>query len=259
MTNDNSIQSPSSGTEKTTTKSLIITPTDNKTILATLEEKKNFFAAGYGLTSSMMVGGTATCNPFVAIGGLAGSGYILQAIEKLARIIRVGKAFVDNFESMGVRLIPCIEVPKINPLDLLVEFNNCFLYISIRSMGKASILYNEKLEILQVKRKDKGLNKWYPDPISELNTYQYYMSKNNHGYGITSYKMRSPYAKILLISGETTLGQHRKELYTTLGGREYLALPKTNVRGTTFVITENMIIDFAKAYLDEVNAKQKRS
>lgn len=227
-------------------------PVDNRKILASLEQEISLLKAAYAVSSSAMIGGTVSCNPLVAGMGAAGDYLILERMEKICRLQRVATLLVDTFESTGIKLFPRVQVPGRNPLDLFVRFNKANLIISIRSMGKSSIVFNEKQENLYVKKpNNKGLKIWrHPDPLEELSDYVIWVNKNRALFGFTARQVRQTKAKILLISGETKIHKHNEHLYTTLADKTFLAIPKF---GTIFMIREEMLIDFAEAFLASQN------
>ena len=228
--------------------------TDNRRILAQLEQERNLLSAGYGVSGSVMLGGVVSSNPLVAAGGIGASTLLLRRIEKLSRIVRVMSAILDAFESQGVEIFPRVEVPGHNPIDLYVRFKGlAHLIISIRSMGQSEIVYKEATETLLVKRKGKGMKKWHPDPLVELSEYQAWLIKNRQQFGISSKEVRKPLAKVLVISGETRIDEHREHLYTTVSGETFLALSR---KGTAMVILEEQVINFMKAYLANYKAQE---
>jgi hypothetical protein len=227
-------------------------PVDNRKILANLEQEISLLKAAYGVSTGAMIGGTVSSNPLVAGIGAAGDYFILERLEKISRIQRVATMLVDAFESTGVTIFPRVQVPGRNPLDLFVRFNKTNLIISIRSMGKSSIVFNEKQNSLYVRKpNNKGLKIWRrPDPLEELSEYIIWVNKNRALFGFTARQVRQPRAKVLLISGETKIHKHNEHLYTTLGDKTFLAIPKF---GTIFVIREEKLIDFAEAFLASQN------
>jgi len=229
-------------------------PVDNRKFLAQLERDRELFSTGAGISGGMMLGGVVSSNPLVAAGGIAATTLFLRRLEKFSRMIRVVSAILDAFEERGVELFPLLEVPGSNPIDLYVRFKGLAnLLISIRSMGKSKIVYKEAAETLFVKRKDKGIKKWHPDPLVELSEYQAWLIKNRQQFGMSSREVRKPLAKILIISGETTIDDHEDHLYAKLTGERFLAL---NRKGTAFVIQEEQIINFMKAYLATYQAQE---
>jgi len=104
-----------------------------------------------------------------------------------------------------------------------------------------------------VRRKGKGIKKWHPDPLVELSEYQAWLIKNRQQFGMPSREVRKPLAKVLIISGETTIDEHGEHLYATLSGERFLAL---NRKGTAFVIREEQVINFMKAYIAIYQAQE---
>ena len=222
-------------------------PVDNRKILATLEQEFNLLRTAYGVSTGALIGGTVSANPLVAGIGAAGDYLILERLEKISRIQRIATMLVDTFESTGITIFPRVQVESRNPLDLLVRFNKANLIISIRSMGKSSIVFNEKQENLYVRKpNNKGLKIWRPDPLNELSQSTIWITKNRALFGFTARQARQPRARLLVLSGETKIHKHNEHLYTTLGDKTFLTIPKF---GIIYVIREEMLIDFVQAFL----------
>jgi hypothetical protein len=104
----------------------------------------------------------------------------LVRIQKLARLEKLTATLLDEFKSEEIQVFPVIKVEDKNPIDLFIRFpRKTHLFISIRSKGDSEIIYNEKREILQVKRKNKGgLRTWEPCPLVELADYKSWFDKS---------------------------------------------------------------------------------
>jgi len=221
-------------------------PVDNRKILASLEQEFNLLKTAYGISSAATITGFATGNAVGTAIGAATDYFLLERIEKICRIHRVATMLVDAFTQSGVTIFPRIQVPRRNPLDLFVKFPKASLIISIRSMGKAKIVYNENQGYLYAKKaNNKGLKIWSPDPMTELSEYTLWLNKNKELFGLTARQIRHPRAKLLVLSGETQIHKHNEHLYTTMNDKTFLAIPKF---GTIFVIREEMLVDFAQAF-----------
>jgi hypothetical protein len=111
----------------------------------------------------------------------------LIRLEKLARIIKVMRVLLEEFQDMGILVFPCLQVPEHEPLDLFVIFpEKIHLLISIRSKGDCKIVFNEENETLYTKHKKKRIRKWLPCPLVELSDYHFWLGKNRRTFGITA-------------------------------------------------------------------------
>ncbi|MGB3205672.1 MAG: hypothetical protein WBB28_11845 [Crinalium sp.] len=176
-------------------------------------------------------------------------------VTKLARIVKVMRPLLEEFEEQGIQIFPCLKVPEHEPLDFYIRFPEAQLLVSIRSMKDAEVVYNEKTEHLYSRKNKKkgGLRKWLPCPLVELSDYQAWLYKNRQLFGLTSKQVQKfPLAKVLVLWNTTTIQEHRKELYTSIGSLELLALKR---KGTAFVIQEDNIVHFVKAYLEQYKQK----
>ncbi len=172
----------------------------------------------------------------------------LQKIARLVTLVEIILAAVDQ----GVETLPLLKVPELQPIDLFVRFpGKEFLLFAIRSFGEATIVYNERKQTLYWKRGAKGTNKWKPDPLTELSEQAYWLKKNRRDLFGSSRGVRKPMAKVLIIWGQTQLQKHADHLYATVGGQPFLFLPREG--GACYVIRQEQIADFIRAYLRERN------
>lgn len=174
----------------------------------------------------------------------------LVRIQKLARLEKLTALLLDEFQSDEIQVFPVIKVENKNPIDLFIRFpRKTHLFISIRSKGESEIVYNEKREILQVKRKNKsGLRTWEPCPLVELADYKSWFDKNRDLFGMSSREaQKTPTAKVLVLWPPTKAAEdHNSHLYSELGGMKILALRR---KGTAFVIQQEEITEFVRAWL----------
>jgi hypothetical protein len=174
----------------------------------------------------------------------------LVRIQKLARLEKLTATLLDEFKSEEIQVFPVIKVEDKNPIDLFIRFpRKTHLFISIRSKGDSEIIYNEKREILQVKRKNKGgLRTWEPCPLVELADYKSWFDKNRNLFGMSSREaQKTPTAKVLVLWPPTKAADdHNSHLYSEVGGMKTLALRR---KGTAFVIQQEEITEFIKVWL----------
>ena len=224
-------------------------PPHNEAALAGLREAKDYESA-VALTAS----GSA-----LATGGLVHPGnWLLFAlaykplvrVQKLARLEKITAILLEEFKSKGIQVFPGLQIENLNPIDLFIRFpRKTHLFISIRSRGDSEVTYNEKREILQVKKNQKnGLTTWKPCPLVELSDYERWLSKNRAIFGMSSKEViKTPTAKVLVLWPPTkAASDHNSHLYSEMGSMKILALRR---KGTTFVIQQEEVTEFVKAWL----------
>ncbi|MBD2168488.1 hypothetical protein H6G04_29340 [Calothrix membranacea FACHB-236] len=224
-------------------------PPHNEAALEMLREAKN-----YESTVALAAGGAA-----LATGGIVHPvGWLLFAlaykplvrIEKLARLLKLTAVLLDEFKSEGIQVFPVIQIEDKNPIDLFIRFERrSHLFISIRSRGDSEVVYNETREILQVKKKNKsGLTTWKPCPLVELSDYERWLTKNRALFGMSSKEVtKTPTVKVLVLWHPTLAADdHNPHLYSEMGSMRLLALRR---KGTAFVIQQEEVIQFVKAWL----------
>jgi hypothetical protein len=222
---------------------------NNREILTRLEQERSLtekFCYGSGV---VMLTGMAIANPLVTVGSLTTFGISLRKLQKLSQLLMAGTAIVDAFEHEGVEIFPQIEVPNCQPVDLFIRFfpSKEFLLISIRSLSGATVVYNEAIETLQVRRKNKGLKKWEADPLSELSDQELWLRKNRRDlFGGSSNDARRPLAKLLILTGETKFRDHSDSLYREINDEKFFTVKK---KGTISIIADDQIVPFIRAYL----------
>jgi hypothetical protein len=231
----------------------ITLPIHNREALQQLELEKDHLSI-----VSNAVGVAAACSGiFVNSAGfliLAAAYRPLIRLEKVARLIKVMNILLEHFESQGVQIFPSLQVPDNQPLDLFVRFpQKAHLLISIRSKGDAEIVFKEENETLYVKRKGKGSRYWKPCPLVELGNYTNWLNKNRQLFGISAKEVRNtPLAKVLALWHPTKIDEHNEHLYSTISEIKLLVLRR---KGTSFVIQEEDVINFIKAYLAKYEAQ----
>jgi len=227
--------------------------------LEQLEKHDKLLTGAYCGFGSLLIGGAALGLPFspITLGALAPMAFLLNRTQKFNRVARTTKALLDAFGD-SVVITPRIDVPEARPIDLFVRFpGRVLLLISIRSKGKSRIIYNEQTETLcfRFKRPRAGLQKWQPDPLTELSEYQRWLMKNRRLLGLSSREVSKPLAKVLMLAGETSLDDHQEHLYSMMDGQRVLWIRK---KGTAAVITEEQIVSFTKAYLAQESQKREK-
>ncbi len=224
-------------------------PPHNEPALKMIREAKD-----YESTVALAAGGAAlaTCGMVHPLGWVlfALAYKPLVRVEKLARLERLTALLLDEFKSEGIQIFPVLQIEDKNPIDLFLRFpKRTHLFISIRSKGDSEIVYNEKREVLQVKRKNKsGLRTWEPCPLVELADYKSWFDKNRNLFGMSSREaQKTPTAKVLVLWPPTkAVEDHNDHLYSEIGSIRLLALRR---KGTAFVIQQEEITEFVRAWL----------
>jgi hypothetical protein len=224
-------------------------PPHNEAALERIREGKD-----YESTVALVASGAA-----LASGGMVHPlGWVLFAlaykplvrVEKLARLEKLTTLLLQEFKSQGIQVFPVLKVEDNHPIDLFIRFpKKAHLIVSIRSRGDSEVVYNEKREILQVKKKNKsGLTTWRPCPLVELSDYERWVTKNRALFGMTSKEVtKTPTAKVLVLWSPTkAASDHNPHLYSEMGSIRLLALRR---KGTAFVIQQEEVTELVKAWL----------
>ncbi|MEC4895986.1 MAG: hypothetical protein SAL07_23685 [Oscillatoria sp. PMC 1051.18] len=180
----------------------------------------------------------------------------LNRLQKINRIRRVMKAMLSEFGD-DIVITPRVPVPGEQPIDMIIKFPRQALFlVSIRSKGKKRVFFKEKTKTLSLKSKTrKGLSDWKPDPLIELGNYQRWLKKNRLELGLSSKELKLPFAKVLVLAGETDIHPHEEHLYLTMGNQKFLWV---NARGTSALIRIEEIVEFTKCYLAYQAEKRKQ-
>lgn len=226
----------------------ISNPSD-RDVLKRLEQEREWLTYGcYGVGSALITG-AVVCSPLGLL-ALPPMGTLLNRLQKVTQIVNVMTVILDEFEKQDVQVIPRLEVPDQQPIDLFVRFpSKEFLIVSIRSLAESKVFYRDDKEALYVRRTkgSRGLKQWMPDPLLELREQESWLRKNRRDlFGGSSRDSRRPLAKVLVLWTTTKLGEHKEDLYDTIGDQKFLTIRKS---GTTTVIQREEVLDFIKAYL----------
>jgi hypothetical protein len=224
-----------------------VVPIDSREELQQLEiEKDNLSARIISIGTAALVAGLTTFS--IAWLGILLTWKPATRLEKVARVIKLITMILEEFGESGVETLPFIKVPGYQPVDLFIRFpGKEFLLFAIRSFGESSIVYNESKEALYYKRSKKGLKKWQPDPLMELSEQAYWLRKNRRDLFGNSKGVRKPMAKVLVVWNQTQLDDHKEHLYTTIGGKRFLFIPREG--GACYVIHSTQVTDFIQAWL----------
>ena len=236
-------------------------PPSNEDGLLTLEKKKNLSSFVFLMTSAGALGLTiAGCLPMALLLGVSHAS--IRTTAKCARLFKVlDKLLKDEFLSgRGMEAFPILameETTEHSYVDLYIRFpGRTQIFIATRSAGKNTIVYHEARESLRVKRVKRSNFDIKPCPLMGLNESKRWLEKNRQMFGLSSRQvLKTPTAKVLVVSGQTQIAPHRDELYTEIGSREYLTLFK---RGTkTFVVMEDDLAEFIRDWLTHLDGQKR--
>jgi hypothetical protein len=231
----------------------ITLPLHNWEALHQLEKEQDYLVLEGTVTTAVAAGTGVFGNPV---------GFLIFALAykplirlgKLARIIKVMRVLLEEFQDMGILIFPCLQVPEHEPLDLFVIFpKKVHMVISLRSKGDCKIVFNEENETLYTKYKGKRIKKWLPCPLVELSDYHFWLGKNRRTFGITADGIRKyPVIKVMVLWKPTRLERHREHLYKPVAEMPVLALSR---KGTALVLDEEEVLSFVRATLAHNQAK----
>jgi hypothetical protein len=231
----------------------ITLPLHNWEALHQLEKEQDSLALQSTVSTAVAAGAGVFGNP-VGFFIFALAYKPLIRLGKLARILKVMRVLLEEFQDEGILVFPCLQVPEHEPLDLFVIFpEKIHLLISLRSKGDCKIVFNEGREILYTKHEKKGLRRWLPCPLVELSDYHSWLGKNRRTFGISANAIRKyPVIKLMVLWKPTRLEHHREHLYNKMDQMSVLALSR---KGTALVIDEEDVLSFVRATLAHNQAK----
>lgn len=186
------------------------------------------------------------------LAGTAGANLVLKRTQKVNSILRNAKAIDTAFKEQQVQAFLDLPVPDNGRLDLLVKFplppKKAIFAIALRSQGKATVFYNEQKEIFYIRRRNSGLKPWTPDHIERLGVQGFWLRLNRQEelFGTSHNDRNRPIVKLLVITGETKIGQHSNTLYTEVGDQRVLLIRR---RSSIYVLEESQLLLFIKAWL----------
>lgn len=170
-----------------------------------------------------------------------------REVQKLNQIIHTMERLLHAFSpNKSIVITPRLEVIGHGTLDLLVRFteppNKATFGIALRSQGEAKILYNESKENFYIRRGSKGFRAWNPNQIDQLGEQEVWLKRYQlKAFGESARDRNRPMIKLLVLTGNTKVGQHSPHLYTSIGNQQFLRVKK---RSTVFVMEEDQLIFF---------------
>jgi hypothetical protein len=229
---------------------------DNQAEFRRLEEEDRWLSAAYAAASGALAGSVVIPEPVTRLGsllaGTVGVNLVLKRMQKIRSILRTGKALDEAFIDQQIQIFTDLPVPNHGRLDLLAKFpippKKAVFAIALRSQGKATVFYNEQKESLYVRTSGSGLKLWKPDHIERLGIQGFWLRQNRQEelFGTSSRDKNRPVIKLLVVTGETKIGQHSDHLYTEMGDQRVLLLQR---RSSIYVSQEDQLLPFIKAWL----------
>jgi hypothetical protein len=218
-----------------------------------LENQLALVQASYYTIGSVLVAGCAAGAPFSAWALLTFPpiAALLDRNEKLTVIMQAMAALLNEFGD-NILCIPRIQIGEKVPIDLFVKLSCCNLIFAFRTRRDAKVIYSEKNELLTLRTKRGGLQKWKPDPLTELSSWQRWVRDNRNLLGLSSRESRLPTARVLVLTGATMLDESNENLQVLTDDQKFLWIRKN---GTTALIRSNQVMAFTKAYFNQERKK----
>ncbi len=230
---------------------------DNKAALKRLEEEDKWLATAYSAAGGVVAATVFVPEPVTKLGGfltgmVAGS-LLLKRTQKINSILRNARALDEAFQEQQIQIFPDLPVPERSRLDMLLKFpvppRKTLFAVALRSQGKATIFYHEQKQALYIRQYKGGLKLWKPDHIEQLALQESWLRQNRQQelFGTSHRDKTRSVVKLLVLTGQTRLGQHNDALYTNIGDQKVLLLQR---RSTIYVLEEKQLVLFIKAWLD---------
>ncbi len=226
-----------------------VAPVDNREALQRLAIEKDDLTV---VVQSLGIGSLlAGLTPFsIGILGLLLVWKPMVRLQKISRLITLMETILAEFEGDGVEMLPLQKIPKAQPIDLFIRFpGKEFLIFAIRSHGEETAVYNSNRDAFYLRRGQKGIHKWKPDPLEELAEQEFWFRKNSRNFlGGSAKASRRPMSKVLVVWGETQLAAHQEQMYVNLDGKKFLFIRREK-GGAFYVIHHTQVTEFIRAYL----------
>lgn len=188
-------------------------------------------------------------NDLIAKANSVLSGIPLQRWKKLMQICPNMENLLQEFEAEGVEIFPEIKTGR-GDLDLFMRFPvKQYFAIALRAVGHAAITYREDKEALYFKylKGAKGVKRWNIDHLKDLSDQEFWIRKNERElFGGSARDVRRPLTKILVLTGETKLGNNAEHLYLDIGGAKVLSIQQKSI---TYVVEETELGHFIRHWL----------
>ena len=229
---------------------------DNQAEFKRLEEEDRYLSGAYAATSGALAASIVIPEPVTKLGsllvGTVGTNLVLKRTQKINNILRNGKALDEAFADQEIQIFTDLPVPDHGRLDLFIKFplppKKAIFTLALRSQGKGTIFYNEQKESLYIRTGSGGLKPWKPDHIERLALQEFWLRMNRQEelFGTSSRDRNRSAVKLLVVTGQTRIGQHSDSLYTEVGDQRVLLLRR---RSSIYVLEESQLLPFIKAWL----------
>ena len=220
-----------------------------------LEEEERWLTAAYTAAGGALAVSVVIPEPVTKLGsllaGTVAAGWVLKRIQKINSILRNAKELDKVFADQQIQVFTNIPVPDQGRADLFIKFplppKKALFLASLASSGKATVIFHEEKAALYIRNKKKW-KPWQPDPIERSARQEYWLRHNRQAemFGTASRDKYRAVVKLLVLTGETKIGQHSEPLYTQVGDQRVLLLQK---RSSIYVLEESQLLPFIKAWL----------
>lgn len=232
------------------------TKQDNQAEFDRLEKEDRWLTAAYTAAGGALAASVFIPEPVTRAGsflaGTVGSRLVLKRTQKINSILRNGRALDEKFADQQIQISTDLPVPDNGRLDLFVRFplppKKAVFTIALRSQGKGTVIYNEQKESLYIRTGNGGLRPWKPDHIERLALQEFWLRKNRQKelFGTSARDKNRSAVKLLVVTGQTKVGQHSDSLYTAVGDQRVLLLRR---RSSIYVLQEEQLLPFIQAWL----------
>jgi len=229
---------------------------DNQAEFRRLEEEDKRLSVAYTAAGGALAASIVIPEPVTRLGsllaGTVGANLVLKRTQKINSILRNGRALDESFASQQIQISTDLPVPDNGRLDLFVRFplppKKAVFTIALRSQGKGTVIYHQQKEALYIRTGNGGFKPWKPDHIERLALQEFWLRKNRQEelFGTSARDKNRSAVKLLVVTGQTRVGQHSDSLYTTVGDQRILLLRR---RSSIYVLQEEQLLPFIQAWL----------
>lgn len=229
---------------------------DNQAVIKRLEQEDQWLTAAYTEAGGTLAANVVIPEPVTQLSsflsGTVTTGLVLKRSQKLNSLLRTGKALNETFTDQQVQISTDLPVPDHGRLDLFIKFpvapKKAIFTVALRSQGNGTVFYNEQKESLYIRTGGGGFRPWKPDHIERLALQEFWLRMNRREelFGTSSRDKNRSAVKLLVLTGQTSIGKHSDSLYTEVGDQRVLLLRR---RSSIYVLKEKQLIPFIKAWL----------
>jgi hypothetical protein len=173
---------------------------------------------------------------------------LLGLLQTVSQRVMLLEQLIEAFQEEGMKVYSGFSPEEAKQIDFFITFpDKEFILVQNRSLGDAKVVYNANKQALCFRRKGGGLKAWEPDPLIELAVQEKWLRKSKRDlFGGSSRDVRRPLAKLLVLWGESRVGDHEEQMYDTIEGSRFLTIRKA---GTAAIVEKSRAIDFIRAYV----------